>query len=121
MENGARPAKSKDRYLKSVLFGSFGLGMAVALAVYFAWRLHAIPAEYYGLFSAVALSICPPFVLSFIIGPAPDSGLELGLVVGTIVLANAFLYAGVAAGVYAAMVAMMRRGRKRAAEGGKGK
>jgi hypothetical protein len=96
-----------------VVFGSFGLGMAVALAVYFAWRLHAVPPQYYGLFAAVALSVCPPFVLSFAIGPAPDSGLELGLTVGTIVFANAFLYAGVAAGIYAVMVVVLRKGRTR--------
>ena len=106
-------SETKDRYLKAVIFGSFGLGMTVALAVYFVWRLHLVPAESYGLFSAVALSLCPPFVLSLASGPAPDSGLALGLVVGTIVLGNGFLYAGAAAGIYAAMVALLRRGRRR--------
>ncbi len=113
MENAAQKLEPKDKHLKAVLFSSFGLGIIVALAVYFAWRLQVVPAGLYGVFSAVALSICPPFVLSFAVGPAPDSGLALGLVVGTIVLANAFLYAGVAAGIYAVMAVVLRRGRRR--------
>jgi hypothetical protein len=113
LENVAQPLEPKDKHLKSVLFGSFGLGMIVALVVYFAWRLHAVPPDFYGLFSAIALSVCPPFVLSFAVGPAPDSDLALGLAVGTIVFANAFLYAGVAAGIYAAMTVALRRERRR--------
>jgi hypothetical protein len=109
----AQAPGSKDKHLKTVLFGSFGLGMVVAASVYFVWRLQAVPAQSYSMFAAVALLVCPPFVLSFAIGPAPDSGLALGLVVGTIILANAFLYAGVAAGVYAVMAVVLRRGRKR--------
>ena len=107
-----QPSGPKDKHLKSVLFGSFGLGVAIALGVYFAWRLHAVPPEFYGLFTAVALFVCPPFILSFAVGPAPDSDLALVLVVGTIVFANAFLYAGVAAGIYAVTV-LLRRGKQR--------
>jgi hypothetical protein len=113
LEHVAQPFEPKDKHLKGVLFGSFGLGMAVALVMYFAWRLQVVPPDLYGMFSAIALSVCPPFVLSFAIGPAPDSDLALGLVVGTIVFANAFLYAGVAAGIYAVMTAALRRGRRR--------
>jgi hypothetical protein len=109
----AYPPGSKNKYLKPVLFGSFALGMAVALLVFFTWRLQLAPVQSYGLFAAVALSVCPPFVLSFAIGPAPDSALELGLVVGTILFANAFLYAGVAAGVYAVMATVIKRGKRR--------
>jgi hypothetical protein len=112
LENVAQPSEPKDKHLKGVLLGSFGLGMAVALVVYFAWRRHLVPPDLYGMFSAIALSVCPPFVLSFAIGPAPDSNLALGLVVGTIVFANAFLYAGVAAGGYA-VATMLLRGRRR--------
>lgn len=83
----------------TVLSLSFVLGMAVALAVYFAWRLN-VGLQAHGFLTALALSICPPFVLSLVIGPIPDSDLALVLVVGTIVFANAFLYAGVAAGGY---------------------
>lgn len=113
MESVTQPSKPKDKHLKSVLFGSFGLGMAVAVGVYFAWRLHAVPPAFYGLFTAAALLVCPPFILSFAVGPTPDSDLALVLVVGTIVFANAFLYAGVAAGIYA-VATMLMRGRRRA-------
>jgi len=54
----------------------------------------------HGFLSAIALIVCPPYVLSLVIGPTPDSDLVLVLTVGTIVFANAFLYAGVAAGGY---------------------
>jgi hypothetical protein len=43
------------------------------------------------------LLVCPPFILSLAAGAVPDSDLALTLIVGTIVLANGFLYAGVAA------------------------
>jgi hypothetical protein len=92
--------KTDNGNLVTVLSLSFVLGMAVALAVYFAWRLNVGGLQAHGFLSAVALSICPPFVLSLVIGPTSDSDLVLALVVGTIVFANAFLYAGVAAGGY---------------------
>jgi len=112
LESVAQPSKPKDKYLKSVLFGSFGLGMAVASGVYFMWRLHAVPPDFYGAFTAAALLVCPPFILSFAVGPTPDSTLALVLVVGTIVFANAFLYAGVAAGIYAVMTMILRKGKR---------
>jgi hypothetical protein len=92
--------KTDNGNLVTVLSLSFVLGMAVALAVYLAWRLNVGGLQAHGFLSAVALSICPPFVLSLVIGPTSDSDLVLALVVGTIVFANAFLYAGVAAGGY---------------------
>jgi len=52
--------------------------------------------------------LCPPFVLSLIVAPAPDSNLAVVLVVGTIVFANAFLYAGVAAGLYFVVSLLIR-------------
>ena len=92
--------KTDNDNLVTVLSLSFVLGMAVALAVYFAWRLNVGGLQAHGFLTAIALTICPPFVLSLVIGPIPDSDLALVLVVGTIVFANAFLYAGVAAGGY---------------------
>jgi hypothetical protein len=92
--------KTDNGNLVAVLSLSFVLGMAVAVAVYFAWRLNVGGLQTHGFLTAVALSICPPFVLSLVIGPTSDSDLVLALVVGTIVFANAFLYAGVAAGGY---------------------
>ncbi len=92
--------KEDNNNLVLVLSLSFALGIAVALAVYFAWKLNVGGLQAHGFLTAVALGICPPFVLSLVIGPTPDSGLALVLTVGTIVFANACLYAGVAAGGY---------------------
>jgi hypothetical protein len=77
-----------------VLALSFVLGMVVALAVYFAWRQNVGDLRSSGALTAIALVVCPPYVLTLALGPTSDSGLALVLIVGT----NAFLYAGVAAG-----------------------
>ncbi len=92
--------KTDNDNLLMVLSLSFVLGMAVALAVYFAWRLNVGGLQAHTFLTAIALIICPPYVLSLVIGPVPDSDLTLVLVTGTIVFANAFLYAGAAAGGY---------------------
>jgi len=88
---------------------SFVLGMAVALAIFLYWRVHGgqIP----DFFSVLALLLCPPFVLASVTGPTPDSDFALVLISGTIVFANAVLYAGFAAGIYfvATVVAKRRR------------
>jgi hypothetical protein len=102
----------KDNYLVTVILISCVLGMAVAVGVYFGWKNGAIAPGFHSAISAIALLVCPPFVLSFAIGPAPDSDLALILIVGTIVFANAFLYAGVAAGGYF-LVSMMAHKRTR--------
>ena len=94
-----RPAP-KENYLVLVLSISFILGMGMALIIYFGWRAGVIAAGFHGALSILALALCPPFILSYAIGPAVDSDLALTLVVGTIVFANAFLYAGVGAGGY---------------------
>ncbi len=71
--------------------------MAVAIAVYFAWKSGAIAPGFDHPLTILAVIFCPPFILSLIVAPAPDSDLALVLVIGTIVFANAFLYAGAAA------------------------
>ena len=93
-----------DRRFVMVLCASFLLGLVVGLAVYFCWRLHG--ANLSPGWTATALVVCPPFVLSYAIGAAPDSALAVVLGVTTIVLANGFLYAGVAAGIYAVMTSV---------------
>jgi hypothetical protein len=100
-----------DRRFAMVMVLSFVLGMAVALGVYLLWRSHAGPPQAQGPFTAAALTICPPFILSFAIGPRPDSELALVLTVGTILFANGCLYAGVAAGLYA-VVTMLGKGKR---------
>ncbi len=101
--------KTDNRNLAMVLSLSFVLGMAVALAVYFAWRLNMGALQAHSFLTAIALIICPPYVLSLVIGPAPDSALALVLVTGTIVFANAFLYAGAAAGGYFIFTVMTKK------------
>lgn len=90
----------KETYLVVVLSLSAVLGIVVAIAVYFGWVAHAILPGLDHPLTVLALVLCPPFILSVIVAPAPDSALVFVLVVGTIVFANAFLYAGVAAGLY---------------------
>ena len=99
----------EEIYLVTVLSISFFVGVGVAVGVYSAWRSGAIAPGFHNVLSAVALLFCPPFVLSFAIGPAPDSDLALTMIVGAIVFANAFLYAGVAAGGYFLVSIMLKR------------
>jgi hypothetical protein len=99
----------KENYFVTVLSISFVLGMAVSLAVYFAWRLHVVPPGLDHVFAAVALFVCPPFILSLAFGPIQDSDLALSLIVCTIIFANAFLYAGVAAGGYFVITTFAKR------------
>jgi len=102
----------KERYLLVVLSLSAVLGIAVAIAVYFAWTARSILPGLDHPLTVLALILCPPFILSVIVAPAPDSPLALVLVVGTIVFANAFLYAGVAAALYFVVSVLIRRERQ---------
>jgi hypothetical protein len=103
--------RRKPNYLVIVLSFSVVLGMAVAVGVYFAWTSGAITPGLEHPLTVIALVFCPPFILSLVVAPKPDSDLALVLVVGTTVFANAFLYAGVAAIVY--FVVGVCAGRKR--------
>lgn len=104
----------KENYLLTVLSLAFVLGMAVAIGVYLAWSHAVLQPAFHSPGSAIALFFCPPFILSIAVGPTADADLALVLVVGTIVFANAFLYAGVAAGGYF-VVNLMRKGSRRPA------
>ena len=86
---------------------SFALGMAVALVVFFLWRFH--PEDFQPVLAAAALVICPPFILSYAIGAIPDSAFALILGAGTIIFANAILYAGAAAGIYAVVTLLSKK------------
>ena len=102
----SQSGKSDNRFVV-VLLLSFALGMAVALVVFLVWRSH--PEDFQHLSAAAALVVCPPFVLSYAIGPTSESNFALVLGAGTIVFANAFLYAGMAAGVYAVLTLHKKR------------
>ena len=103
------PGWRKEKHLAVALSLGFVLGIAAALAVYFGWRSGAIESGFEHPLTDLALVLCPPFILSVIVAPSPDSDLALVLVVGTIVFANAFLYAGVAAAVYFVADLLRRR------------
>ena len=102
----SRPGKRDNRFT-IVLCLSFALGMAVALVVFFLWRFH--PEDFRPVLAVAALVVCPPFILSYAIGAIPDSAFALILGAGTIVFANAFLYAGVASGIYAVVTMLSKR------------
>jgi hypothetical protein len=98
-----------DRRFVVVMVVSFVLGMTVALGVYLVWRSHTGLPRNQGVLNTIALTICPPFILSFAIGPRPDFDLELVLAVGTILFSNGCLYAGVAAGLYAIVTVLTKK------------
>jgi hypothetical protein len=100
-----------DRFLIVLCFG-FLLGMATALGVYFLWRSHAISAQLDNLFALMALAVCPPYILAAVANATPESAVSLVLVIGTIVFANGFLYAGVAAGGYFLLTLLEKRKRR---------
>jgi hypothetical protein len=101
--------KTDNGALITVLSLSFVLGMVVALAVYFAWRMNVGALQAHGFLTAIALIICPPYVLSLVIGPTSDSDLAMVLTLGTIIFANACLYAGAAAGGYFIFTLMAKK------------
>lgn len=83
-----------------VLAIAFLAGMSVALGIYFWWRSDPSAFTSHVALRSLALVACPPFILAGVVGPGPEAGLTLVLMVGTIIFANGFLYAGVAAGGY---------------------
>jgi len=98
----------KDERLLVVVALGFLLGMVMALAVYFSWSLHLAPPDLQSFFRTGALVVCPPFLLAYVLGATTSSDFALVLTVGTIIFANAFLYAGVAAGLYFVDTVLMR-------------
>jgi membrane-bound ClpP family serine protease len=115
-ENAAELTQNppKENHLLTVLSIAFVLGMAVAIGVYLAWSHGVLQPAFHSPGSAIALFFCPPFILSIAVGPTADADLALALVISTIVFANAFLYAGAAAGGYF-VVNLMRKGSRRQA------
>ena len=104
----------KENHLLTVLSLAFVLGMAVAIGVYLAWSHGVLQPAFHSPGSAIALFFCPPFILSIAVGPTADADLALVLLVSAMVLANAFLYAGAAAGGYF-VFNLMRKGSRRQA------
>ena len=107
--NRPKPPKRKDNYFVIVLSVSLVLGMATGVAVYMAWTSGVVAPGLDHPVTDAALLFCPPFILSLTIAPAPDSPLAWVLVVGTIVFANGFLYAGVASFGYFVVSTILKR------------
>jgi hypothetical protein len=103
----------KENYLVLVLLLSTICGMAVAIAVCYGWSKGAILPSLSHPLTAASLLFCPPFILLLAISPMPDTALAQVLVVGTIVFANGFLYAGVAAGLYSVVSTIVKHRRAR--------
>jgi hypothetical protein len=104
-----RNIRPKENWFLLVLSLSFMLGMVVGLGIYFLWRSNAVPHYLHHLFIVGATIVCPPFILAFAGSQALGSPFTLALLWGTIPLANAFLYAGIAAGVYFAVESVGKR------------
>jgi hypothetical protein len=107
--------KPGETYLVLVLALSTVCGMAVSIAVYYGWSKGAILPGLRHPLTATSLLFCPPFILSLEVAPVADSPLSLTLVLGTIIFANAFLYAGVAAALYSVVSTMVKHRRARVA------
>jgi drug/metabolite transporter (DMT)-like permease len=106
------PAR-KENHLVTVLSLAMVLGMAVAIAIYLAWSRGMLAPAFHGAVSMVALFVCPPYILSIAVGPTAEADLMSVVTAGTIVFANGFLYAGVAAGAYYVFTLLGKRGRPR--------
>jgi FtsH-binding integral membrane protein len=86
--------------LLTVLSFSLVLGMAVAIGIYLLWRANPAALDFHQPLFLAVLVVCPAFILSIAAGAGTESAIAQVLFVGTIVIANGCLYAGVAAGVY---------------------
>jgi len=92
--------EANEKHLVAVLAIAFVLGIAVAAAVFLAWKSGVLAPGFHGALSALVFIVCPPFVLSFAIDQSTNSAMAVALVAGAMIFGNAFLYAGVAAGGY---------------------
>ena len=100
-EANSLPTSNKSRYGTLVMVLSFTVvaGMAIAALVLLLWTKYpASVADGAGLRAAVAL--CPPFMLVQVVGGTNDTAMGLIITAGTIVIANASLYGGMAAFAY---------------------
>jgi len=93
----------------TVISLAFVAGMAIAIGIYYGWSHGVIPTAFNGAVSMVALFVCPPFILSIAVGPTAEADLMRVVVAGSIVFANGFLYAGVAAGAFYVFTLLFKR------------
>ncbi len=98
------PNKSRHDVTIMVLSIAVVAGMAIAVGIVLLWTKYpATIAAGVGMRAAVAL--CPPYMLIEVVGGTGDTTMGLVITTGTIVIANASLYAGLAMFVLWAMTA----------------
>jgi len=104
-----RISKNRTDALVIILSIAFVAGMAVALVLFQLWRKHTETMTQ-GIPYHAAVALCPPFILVASVGGITDSALTLSLTGGTIVFANGFLYAGMAAFAFWAVSSFWPKG-----------
>ncbi len=87
--------------------------MAVGIAVYFLWKADPVGLQFPHPLFLATLVVCPAFILSIAGTTGVQPALAVVLLAGTIPFANGCLYAGAAAGLYAAITTVLKRKRSR--------
>lgn len=90
--------RRKHELFFKVLGGAFAAGFLVALVLCIIWRSH--PSAFTGPMRGAAIVICPSFLLAGILEATSDATVALIITLPSIVLANGFLYAGLASFAY---------------------
>jgi hypothetical protein len=102
------PVQSRNQLLVIVLSVAVVAGMAIALLVILLWTKYPALVEN-GAGMRTAVGLCPPFMLVQVVGGTRDTTLGMVITTGTIVIANASLYTGLAAFVYWVITTFWRR------------
>ena len=91
-------SRSKHAQFLKLVALAFVVGFALAVALCTVWRNQ--PNVFTPPVRVAAVVVCPPFLLAEVLEATSDTTLALIITIGTIVFANAFLYAGLASFVY---------------------
>ena len=93
-----RLSRKKDNLFVIVLGCAFAVGLAIAIALCVIWKYQSslINAQTFPF----AVAICPPFLLMSVLQAITDNTLAVVMTVGTIIIANGFLYAGLSSLAY---------------------
>ncbi len=105
------PKQSKHNTTIMVLSIAVVAGMAIGVLVVMLWMKYPSTVAY-GAGMHAAIALCPPFMLIQVVGGTGDTTMGLIITTGTIVIANASLYAGLAMFVLWAVTAFRPAGSK---------
>ncbi len=89
------PEQPKHNTTIMVLSIAVVAGMAIGVLIVLLWMKYP-SAVAYGAGMRAAVAVCPPFMLIQVVGGTGDTTMGLIITTGTIVIANASLYAGLA-------------------------